>query len=79
MIRPDDVLGLREAAVKLGRKDRRDVLNYVRNGRLKPLKRLPGERGALLFLNSDVEHLADELRQELTDKIARLDAARNAS
>jgi hypothetical protein len=79
VITSDDVLGAAESSALLGSDDRRAVLKYVRNGRLVPLKALPGKRGTLLFRRADVERLADELRDELTDELARLDAARQAS
>lgn len=55
------------------------ISTHVRAGRISPAMTLPGKRGAHLYLRSDVERLANELRQELLDELARLDAARQPS
>ena len=60
--------------------DPSQISRWVRDGRLTPSRRIGSGRNApMLFWRIDIEHMADELRNELAQRIARIDAARQAS
>jgi len=69
-----------EAMAMLDISDPSQISRWVRDGKLTPSRRLGGGRNAaMLFWRADIERLADELRDELAQRIARIDAARQAS
>lgn len=68
---PEEIIATTQADAMVGGR----ISSYTRAGRIKPIRKLPGKTGALLFLRADVERLAEEIRQELADRLARIDAA----
>ena len=68
-MQPEDIVSRDEADEMVGG----SIRYYVRSGRITPWKVLPGRTGAHLFLRSDVDRLRDELRDELTAGLAKLD------
>ena len=55
-----DLIGSAEACELLGDIDRSTLSRWVALGKIKPVKRLPGATGAMLFKRRDVERLARE-------------------
>jgi hypothetical protein len=51
----------REALEILNLTDPSTIAKYVKRGKLKPSRKLPGRTGAYLFHRSDVEQLRDEV------------------
>ena len=50
------------------------ISRWVRDGKLTPSRRIGAGRNApMLFWRADIERLADELRQDLAERIARID------
>lgn len=52
-----DYLTANEAAERAGR-SRRTITRWISSGRLKPVAKLPGDTGALLFYGADVDAAA---------------------
>lgn len=59
---PNDFIGSRVACTILDR-DRSSLIRYVRDQRLTPIAKNPGDNGAYTFRRADVEALAAELNQ----------------
>lgn len=52
-------------AERILRKSRRTIIRWAEQGRLDPVRKLPGDTGAYVFERSAVEALRDELEAEL--------------
>lgn len=60
----DSIVTTREALSILDRSDPSTISRYVGLGRIAPVAKAPGKRGAFFFNRSDVERLRDELLAE---------------
>lgn len=54
---PPDLITLTEGAARLG-VERTTLFRWMQLGRIKPVMKLPGKTGALLFDPADIESLA---------------------
>lgn len=57
---PTDEITTREALQILGYSEPSTISRYVKLGKLKPSRKLPGRTGSFLFWRADVERLAAE-------------------
>ena len=61
---PTDEIVTKEAMRILGISQPSTISRYVRDGKLTPSRRLPGQTGAFLFWRHDVERLAATRQQQ---------------
>lgn len=73
-----ETLATREAAARCG-VSVSTFHNWVAQGRIKPIRQLPGARGAYLFSGAEVDELAAELAAEAERRLHALRAAKAAS
>lgn len=69
-----ETLTTREAAERIG-VPVSTLHNWVTAQRITPIKRLPGQRGALLFALEDVDRLRGEHIAQLRSQLAAAEAA----
>lgn len=67
---PTDEITTREALAILGLREPSTISRYVKEGKLRESRKLPGRTGAYMFWRADIERLRDERSAERAEASA---------